>query len=277
MGLVLAASAHAGGWPIARGGSQKLTGALASYFRSLGGDIQTGAPVTNIEEFGSIRPILCDLTPRQFIQIAGHRLPATYRARLSRFRHGPGSFKVDYALDGPIPWSSPECARAGTLHLGGTLDEIAVAERAVWYDDIADRPYVLLVQPSLFDPTRAPPGKQTAWAYCHVPHGSTFDMLTRLENQIERFAPGFRDQILSRHLMTPADLERHNPNLVGGDISAGAMTLPQLFARPLVQKSPYATALPGVYLCSASTPPGPGVHGMCGYHAATRALAATSH
>ena len=272
MGLVLALSAHAVGWPVARGGSQNLVNALASLFRSLGGIIEVNAPVGNVDEFKKDQVILCDITPRQLLRVAGHRFAETYRRRLQRYQYGPGSWKVDYALDGPIPWKSPQCGEAGTLHLGGTLEEIAAAERGAWKGEHAEKPYVLLVQSSLFDPTRAPAGKHTVWAYCHVPHGSNLDMTSRIESQIERFAPGFRDRILARHVMGPAALERHNPNLVGGDISGGAVHLGQLFTRPLARFDPYSTPVKGLYLCSASTPPGPGVHGMCGHFAARSAL-----
>ncbi|MDB5333391.1 MAG: NAD(P)/FAD-dependent oxidoreductase [Phycisphaerales bacterium] len=272
MGLVLAVSAHAVGWPFARGGSQKLSDALASYFRSLGGTIETGAPVENIDELSGAKAILCDLTPRQFIRIAGHRLPAGYRKRLEMFRYGPGAWKVDWALSDPIPWKAAACAKAGTVHLGGTFDEIADAERAPWEGRSAERPYVLLTQPTLFDPSRAPAGKHVAWAYCHVPHGSTFDMTDRIEAQVERFAPGFRDRIIGRSVMSPAALEHYNPNLIGGDITGGANLLSQLFTRPVARINPYSTPVAGLYLCSASTPPGGGVHGMCGYWAAQSAL-----
>jgi phytoene dehydrogenase-like protein len=206
------------------------------------------------------------------LRVAGDRLPGRYRCALERFRYGPGVFKVDWALSEPIPWCAPECARAGTVHLGGRLDEIAAAEEAPWRGEAAERPFVLLSQPSVFDPMRAPPGKHTAWGYCHVPHGSDVDMLPRIEAQVERFAPGFRDTILARSVLTPADLERHDANLVGGDIAGGAMTIGQIFARPTLRLVPYATPVEGLYLCSASTPPGGAVHGMCGHHAARAAL-----
>jgi phytoene dehydrogenase-like protein len=271
-GLVLGASAHAGGWPFARGGSQRLSDALASYFRSLGGVIETGAPVTLIDELPPARAVLCDLTPRQFLKIAGHKLPAGYRRALERFRYGPGVFKVDWALDGPIPWRAAGCARAGTVHLGGTFDELADAERAPWRGEHPKRPYVLLAQQTPWDPSRAPPGRHTAWAYCHVPNGSTVDMTRAIEDQVERFAPGFRDRVLARSTMNSAAMERHNPNLVGGDVTGGANVFSQLFARPVARVNPYTTPVNGLYLCSASTPPGAGVHGMCGYWAAQAAL-----
>ena len=270
--LVLGTSAHAVGWPVAKGGSQKLTDAMAAYFRSLGGTIETGMRVTSLAELPPSRTVLCDVTARQLARIAGDRLPAGYRARLERFRFGPGAHKVDWALSGPIPWRSAEVSKAGTVHLGGTLAEIADAERAPWENRHAERPYVLLVQASAFDPSRAPAGKHTAWAYCHVPHGSTLDVTDRIEAQVERFAPGFRDLVLARSVMSTADLERHNPNLVGGDITGGAQMLRQVFARPVLSANPYRTPARGLYLCSASTPPGGGVHGMSGYHAARTAL-----
>ena len=273
-GLVLNLAAHIGGWPIVKSGSQRLADALAAYLRSLGGVIELNAPVSSLNELPRTRAVLCDLTPRQLIRIAGDRLPVSYRARLDRFRYGPGAFKVDWALNGPIPWKALECSGAVTVHLGGTLDELAASERAPWEGRVADRPYVLLVQASLYDPTRAPAGKHTAWAYCHVPNGCTIDMTDRIERQIERFAPGFRAHILARHIMPPAALERHNPNLIGGDIGGGSQQLSQLFARPVLRLNPYKTPAPGLYLCSSSTPPGGGVHGMCGYFAARSALCA---
>ena len=272
-GLVLGASAHAGGWPVAKGGSQALTDALVAYFRSLGGTVEAGRRVTSLDELPQARAILCDVTPRQLLAIAGDRLPAGFRAKMERFRYGPGAHKVDWALSGPIPWKAPGVAQAGTVHLGGTFDELADAERAPWENRQAERPYVLLVQATAFDPTRAPAGRHTAWAYCHVPHGSTDPAATdRIEAQVERFAPGFRDLVLARNVMTTADLERHNPNLVGGDITGGAQLFRQVIARPVMRMNPYRTPVKGLYLCSASTPPGGGVHGMCGYHAARAAL-----
>ena len=271
-GLVLAASAHAGGWPLARGGSQRVSDALASYLRSLGGAIETGAPVANVDELPTARAVLCDLTPRQLLRIAGHKFPPGYRAALERFRYGPGIFKVDWALDGPIPWKAQGCTRAGTVHLGGTFDEIADAERAPWRGEHAKRPYVLLVQQTPWDETRAPAGKHTAWGYSHVPNGSTLDMTGAIEDQAERFAPGFRDRVLARATMNSVAMERHNPNLVGGDVAGGANMLSQLFARPVARLNPYATPVKGLFICSASTPPGAGVHGMCGYWAARAAM-----
>lgn len=268
--LVLGITAHAVGWPVPRGGSQRIADSLASCLRSLGGEVLTGFTVTSLDQLPPARAILCDLTPRQLLRVAGARLTAKFRAKLERYRYGPGVYKMDWAVDGPIPWTAPECRRAATVHLGGTLEEIAASERAVWEGDHVERPFVLLAQPSLFDPTRAPSGKHTVWAYCHVPNGSTFDMSARIENQIERFAPGFRDLVLARNALTPAELERHNPNLVGGDIGGGANNLSQLFTRPTFRL--YRTSSPGLYICSSSTPPGGGVHGMCGYFAAQAAL-----
>jgi len=271
-GLMLGILAHAVGWPIPRGGSQAIADALASYLRSLGGEIVTGHSVECIEELPPHRAALFDVTPRQLDRIAGKQLPEGYRRKLRGFRHGPGVFKMDFALDGPIPWKAEECRLASTVHLGGRLEEIAAAERAVWSGEHPDRPFVLLAQPSLFDPTRAPEGKHTVWAYCHVPNGSTFDMSDRIEAQIERFAPGFRDRVLARSIRTAIDMERYNPNYVGGDINGGVQDLRQLFTRPVARLVPYSTPAKGVYICSSSTPPGGGVHGMCGYHAAQAAL-----
>ncbi len=268
--LILGIVGHAVGWPFPRGGSQRIADALASYFRSLGGEIVSGAKVETFDELQPVRAILCDIGPRQLVRMAGDRLPSAFRRQLERYCYGPGAYKVDWALSGPIPWRAAECSRAATVHLGGSLNEIAVSERAPWQGEHAERPYVLLTQSSLFDSTRAPVGKHTAWAYCHVPNGSKFDMLDRIERQVERFAPGFRDLILARSVLDPAALESHNPNLVGGDFAGGAQNLGQLFLRPT--RHLYRTPIPRVYLCSASTPPGGGVHGMCGYHAARCAL-----
>ena len=270
-GLVLGTTGHAVGWPLPRGGSQRIADALAAYLRSLGGEVQTGAPVESLDEL-SAPTVLCDVTPRQLLRLAGDRLPPRYRRRLERFRYGPGVFKLDWALSGPIPWTAPLCAQAGTVHLGGTLEEIVASEQAPARGETSERPYVLLAQPTLFDASRAPEGKHTAWAYCHVPNGSTVDMTEAIEDQVERFAPGFRERVLARSALAPADLERRNPNLVGGDIGGGSNELRQLAARPVLRRVPYATPLDGVYLCSASTPPGGGVHGMCGYLAAHAAL-----
>jgi phytoene dehydrogenase-like protein len=270
--LMLGLLGHAVGWPFPRGGSQAIADALASYLRSLGGEIETGRQVESLAELEGTRLTLLDLTPRGFLRLAGHRLPARYRTRLERYRYGPGVFKLDWALDEPIPWRAEECTRAATVHLGATLEEIAASEAAPGQGRISERPFVLLAQQSLFDSTRAPAGRHTAWAYCHVPNGSTADMTEPIEAQVERFAPGFRDRILARASRGPADLERENPNYVGGDINGGLADLRQLFTRPVARRTPYSTPLPGVFLCSASTPPGGGVHGMCGYHAARAAL-----
>jgi len=269
--LVLGAMAHVAGWAIPRGGAQRLTDALAGHLASLGGEIVTGNRVRSVDDLPSSKAVLCDLSPRPLLAIAGHRFPPAYRRRLERYRYGTDAFKVDWALTGPIPWRSEPCTRAGTVHVGVTLEEIVWSEREAWQGRAAARPFVLLAQPSLFDPTRAPAGCHTAWAYCHVPQGSAEDMLGRIEQQIERFAPGFRDVVLARSVRYPADIERHNANLVGGDIGAGISDLAQLAARPTWQT--YTTPVRGLYICSAATPPGVGVHGMCGYFAAQRALA----
>ena len=271
-GMVLALAAHAINWPCVRGGSQKIVDALADCFRSLGGEIRTSHPVRSMRDLPRSRAVLFDLTPRQVVEIAGDELPPGYRKRLARFRYGPGVFKVDWALDGPIPWKAEACRRAATVHLGATIEEIAAGERAMWEGKHPERPFVLVAQQSLFDPTRAPAGKQTGWAYCHVPHGSDVDMTERIENQIERFAPGFRDRILARHTINSVELERHNPNMIGGDIGGGANDLGQFLARPVARYDPYSTPNRRLYLCSSSTPPGGGVHGMCGHWAAKSAL-----
>jgi phytoene dehydrogenase-like protein len=269
-GLVLGVLAHLGGWPLPRGGAQKIADALAGCLRAHGGTIVTGARVRSLEDLPQGRTVLCDLAPKPLLQLAGRRFPEWYRRKLERYRYGPGVYKVDWALAAPIPWKAAECAEAATVHVGATLEEIAQAERDAWQGRPSDRPFVVLTQPSLFDPSRAPPGRQTAWGYCHVPNGSTFDMLERIESQVERFAPGFRERILARHVLSPLGLERHNPNFTGGDIAAGAMDLRQAFLRPT--RGLYVTPVRGLYLCSAATPPGAGVHGMCGYFAALRAL-----
>lgn len=266
--LVLGIAGHTVGWPVVRGGSQQLAESLARYFTSLGGEIITGWRVESVDELPEARAILLDLTPRQIVRLAGHRLPPAYVRRLGRYRYGMGVFKLDWALDGPIPWRAVVCARAGTVHLGGTLAEVAESEAIVGRGGHPDKPFVLLSQPSLFDPSRAPLGRQTAWGYCHVPHGSTFDMTERIEAQIERFAPGFRARILARHAMATADFERYNANYIGGDINGGSQDIRQLFTRPVARLVPYSTPWRKLYLCSSSTPPGGGVHGLCGYHAA---------
>ncbi len=271
-GLLLGMLGHAVGWPLPRGGSQQIMNAMAAYLRSLGGEIVTGVEVKSLEMLPSSRAVLCDVTPRQLLRIAGSQLPGTYQRKLQRYRYGSGVFKLDLALDGPIPWRAPECSRAGTVHVGGTLPEIAAAEAAIWRGEHPEKPFVLLAQQSLFDATRAPAGKHTVWAYCHVPGGSTFDMTERIEAQIERFAPGFRDRILARHTFSAAQLEEYNANYIGGDINGGVQDLWQMFTRPTIQVNPYATPVKGLYLCSSSTPPGGGVHGLCGYYAANAAL-----
>ena len=270
--LVLGMAGHAVGWPIPGGGSQIIANALAGYFRELGGKIDVNRRVQNLDDLPKSRAILLDTSVWQFARIAGDRLPMRYRRRLENFRHAPGIFKIDYALSSPIPWKAEACKRAGTIHIGGTMDEIAAAERDVAQGRIPKRPFVLVAQQSLFDETRAPRDQHTLWAYCHAPFDCKIDMSERIESQIERFAPGFRDCILARHSTRAVDLEKSNPNLAGGDINGGAANLAQLIARPILSPTPYRTPLPGVYLCSASTPPGGGVHGMCGHHAACAAL-----
>jgi phytoene dehydrogenase-like protein len=270
-GWVLAIAAHAVGWPVARGGSQAIANALASYLKSLGGEVLANTRIGSLAELPADALILAGVTPRQLLRIAGSRLPERYCRKLERYRYGPGVFKVDWALRAPIPWRHSIVKQAGTVHVGGTLDEIAASERAAWNGESCARPFVLLTQPSLFDSTRAPAGQHTAWGYCHVPNGSREDMTSAIEAQVERFAPGFRECILARHTMGPEELERHNANLVGGDIVGGAPDVRQLFLRPT--SSLYRTPDRNLYLCSASTPPGGGVHGMCGYWAARAAMA----
>jgi phytoene dehydrogenase-like protein len=270
-GMLMAIPAHAVGWPVPRGGAQSLTTALCDYLEKLGGTVKTSSRVENVQQLPGCEAILCNVTPHQLLRIAGERLSENYKRILKRYRYGPGAFKVDYALSAPIPWKASDCRRAITVHLGGSFEEIAASEKAVRNGQHSDRPFVLLAQPSLFDPSRAPAGKHTAWAYCHVPNGSQIDMLPRLENQIERFAPGFRDCVLARHVLTPADLENRDANLMGGDISGGVMDIRQFLLRPSWRR--YGTSARDIYMCSSSTPPGGGVHGMCGYHAAKMALA----
>jgi len=267
---LMAVSAHAVGWPIAREGAQSITLALCRYLSTMDGKVMTSTCIESLDSLSDYDLILCDITPRQLLDIGGRALSDNYKHQLEKFRYGPGVFKLDYALSAPIPWQAPECARAATVHLGGTFDEIAASERAVRGGDCAERPFVLLAQPSLFDPSRAPAGKHTAWAYCHVPNGSQIDMLQKIEDQIERFAPGFRRTILARHVLSPASIEEMNANLVGGDITGGVIDLRQMLFRPT--RKLYATSAPNIYICSSSTPPGGGVHGMCGYHAAKLAL-----
>lgn len=270
-GMLMAVPAHAVGWPIPRGGSQSLTNALCRYLASLGGKLHTGMRIDSLSVLSGYDLILCDVTPKQLLSIATEQLSDSYKRRLQGFRYGPGVFKVDYALSEPIPWRAAECLQAATVHLGGTFEEIAHSEAAVRSGKQAERPFILLAQPSLFDPTRAPSGKHTAWAYCHVPNGSNTDVLSTVENQIERFAPGFGEVVLGRRVFFPADLETMDANLVGGDIAGGAIDLHQFLFRPTWRH--YATSERHIYICSASTPPGGGVHGMCGYHAAKKAIA----
>jgi phytoene dehydrogenase-like protein len=260
---------HVYGWGFPRGGSQRIADGLVARIRDLGGEVRAASPVDELPEADVV---LADVMPRDLLRMAGGRLPARYARALERYRHGPGAFKLDWALDGPIPWRAEECGRSATVHLGGTIEEIAASESAPWNGRHAERPFVLLVQQSLFDDTRAPAGKHTAWAYCHVPNGSTEDMTERIEAQVERFAPGFRELVLARAVKSPADFEAGNRNLVGGDINGGAPDLAQLFFRPVRKPVPYRTPLKGVYICSSATPPGGGVHGMCGYAAAKTAL-----
>jgi phytoene dehydrogenase-like protein len=272
-GLFLAALGHHVGWPVAVGGSQSLADALVGRLRRLGGELVTDSPVRSLAELPPARAVLLDLTPRQVLAVAGDRLPPRYRRALARYRYGSGVFKVDWALAGPVPWRDPSVAAAATVHLGGTLAEVAAAERTVARGGHPVRPFVLFVQACVADPSRAPAGRHTAWGYCHVPAGSTVDMTDAIEAQVERFAPGFADRVLARHTMGPKALEAHNANLIGGDIGGGAADLRQLAARPVPSLRPWATPLPGLYLCSAATPPGAGVHGMAGAHAARLALA----
>ena len=270
--LMLGIAGHAVGWPLPRGGSQSISDALAAYLRSLGGEVQTDTRVNSFTELPPARAYLFDTAPRNLSRICGDQLPASFRSKLVRFRHGPGVYKLDWALSQPIPWKAEACRRAGTLHLGGTLEEIATSERQVWEGVHPSEPYVLVAQPSLFDDTRAPAGKHVGWAYCHVPAGSTVDMTAAIEQQMERFAPGFGDCILARSQMNTTAFEQHNANCIGGDIGGGVMDLWQLFTRPTARIVPYSTPNKSVFICSASTPPGGGVHGMCGYHAAKAAL-----
>ena len=271
-GLMLGVAAHAFGWPVAKGGSQKIADGLVAFLRTLGGEIRTGERVVSVDQLPPARSYLFDVAPRNLATICGERLPERYRRKLNQYRYGPAAFKVDWALDGPIPWKASDCARAATVHLGGAFDEIAAGEKAVWEGIHPERPFVLLAQQSLFDPSRAPAGKHTGWAYCHVPNGSAVDMTERIEAQVERFAPGFRQRILAKSVTTPSKFERNNANCIGGDIGGGVMDIWQAFARPVARFNPYSTPAQGIYLCSASTPPGPGVHGMCGYLAAQTTL-----
>ncbi len=272
VGLVLALTAHSNGWPFPAGGAGNIARILSEYFTGLGGEIRTGQWITGHQEIPAARAVLCDVTPRQLVTICRDQLPAGYRRRLTRFRYGPGVFKIDWALDKPVPWHNPECRRAATVHIGGTWQEIAESESTVWQGKHPEKPFVILTQPSLFDPDRAPEGHHTAWAYCHVPPGSTEDMTAKIENQVERFATGFRQVIIGRHTMHTAQLEKYNPNYVGGDINGGVLDWRQLLGRPVWHRNPYPTPNPKIFLCSSSTPPGGGVHGMCGYRSAHAVL-----
>jgi phytoene dehydrogenase-like protein len=270
--LIFLMSGHGKGWPLPRYGSASLANALAGYYGAIGGVIQTGTYITRLDQLPSSKALLLDLTPRQLLRLGGHRWSSLYQRQLERYRYGMGIFKIDWALDTPIPWKDSACLEAGTVHLGNSFEEIAASEAATAKGTHPDRPFVLLTQPSLFDASRAPQGKHTAWAYCHVPGGSRKDMTTHIEAQVERYAPGFRSRILARHTMDTARMEEYNPNYIGGDINGGVMDIRQLFTRPALRRSPYRTSEKGIYICSSATPPGGGVHGMCGYHAARRAL-----
>lgn len=271
-GLILGVVGHVSGWPISEGGSQNIAEALASVFRSLGGKIHTGVPVENVDDLPRARVILCDISPKELLKIAGDKLPEGYKRKLQNYRYGPGVFKVDWALNAPIPWKDPKCLMAGTIHLGCTFEEIVKSESEAYYGNYSEKPFIIFAQQSLFDPTRAPKGKHTAWGYCHVPNGSTVNMTDRIEDQIERFAPGFKDCILAKFERNAVELEQYNPNYVGGDINGGIQDIYQLYTRPVARINPYSTPAKGLYICSASTPPGGAVHGMCGYHAAEAVL-----
>lgn len=271
-GLVLLIAGHTTGWPIAKGGSQCLVNALLKYYTSLGGEIRTGYPVNAFSDLPSSRAVLFDLTPKQIVEIMGDKLPVYYRNSLHRYRYGSGVFKIDWAIEGNVPFKNPMLQSAGVIHIGGTIDEIAFGEEEVWKRRHPEKPFVLLSQQSIFDGSRAPEGKSTVWGYCHVPHGSTFNMTERIENQVERFAPGFREKILARHVMSTEDFQHYNPNYIGGDINGGIQDIWQLFARPVISLAPYSMPVKGYYICSSSTPPGGGIHGMCGYHAARTVL-----
>jgi phytoene dehydrogenase-like protein len=272
IGLVLATVGHIHGWPMPKGGSQAIAKAMADYFISIGGKIEVNTKVSSLQQLPSSKAVFFDLTPRQLLEIAGHRFSSLYKWQLNKYRYGMGVFKVDWALDGPIPWKASACGKAGTVHIGNTFEEIAASEQASSSGQHPGKPFVLLAQQSLFDASRAPAGKHTAWAYCHVPNGSTVDRTEPIEKQIERFAPGFRDRILAKHTINTEQLQEYNANYIGGDINGGIIDIGQLFTRPALRWSPYRTSAKGIYLCSSSTPPGGGVHGMCGYNAAKRAL-----
>jgi phytoene dehydrogenase-like protein len=274
-GLALILAGHATGWPVAKGGSVAIVGAMARMLEKLGGEIRTNHEVRSMSDVPPSKFVLFDVTPRQLARIAGDELPTSYMKKLNAFQYGPGAFKIDLALDGPIPWKAAECARSATVHVGGTLEEIATHEHAVFHGRMTDKPFVLVAQQSMFDATRAPEGKHTGWAYCHVPHGFDGDATELIENQIERFAPGFRDRILARHTIRASQYEQHNPNMIGGDIAGGANIMKQFLARPFPRLDPYSTPNPRIFLCSSSTPPGGGVHAMCGYWAAQSVLKRT--
>ncbi|HVW97260.1 MAG TPA: NAD(P)/FAD-dependent oxidoreductase [Mucilaginibacter sp.] len=272
IGLVLMANGHLKGWPIPKGGSAQIADALAGYFTSIGGKIETNTFIATMQQLPSAHAVLFDVTPRQLLHIAGYKFSSFYKWQLQRYRYGAGVFKIDWALDAPIPFVPEECKRAGTVHIGGTFEEICASEQQVWDRQHSERPFVLLAQPTVSDQSRAPEGKHIAWAYCHVPSGSVKDMTAIVERQVERFAPGFRDTILARHTMNSLQMEEYNPNYIGGDINGGVIDLGQLFTRPALRWSPYRTSAKGIYICSSSTPPGGGVHGMCGFYAAKKAL-----
>ncbi len=270
--LVLLMAAHQNNWPIPKGGSQQIANALAAYFISLGGKIETNVSVTSLRQLPGSHAVLFDVTPKQLLQIAGHKFSSLYQWQLKRYKYGTGVYKIDWALSEQIPFTASECRKAGTVHIGSTMEEIAFGEKQAWQGKHAGKPFVLLAQQSLFDTTRAPEEKQTAWAYCHVPNGSARNMTAVIEQQIERFAPGFRDCILAKHEMNSLAMQHYNANYIGGDINGGAQLISQLFTRPALRLSPYQTSAKGIYICSSSTPPGGGVHGMCGYQAARKAL-----
>ncbi len=270
--MVLLVQGHLKGWPLPKGGSQQIANAMAAYFKSIGGQIETGIFISNMSQLPSAQAVLFDVTPRQLLQIAGHRFSWIYQKQLARYRYGMGVFKIDWALNEPVPFTAPECRRAGTLHLGGSFEQIASSELSTSKGNHPEHPFVLFAQQSLFDSSRAPDGKHTAWAYCHVPHGSERNMTDIIENQVERFAPGFKQCIIGRSTMNTRQMEEYNPNYMGGDINGGQLDITQLFTRPALRWSPYRTSANGLYICSSSTPPGGGVHGMCGYYAAKRAL-----
>ena len=272
IGFVLLAQAHLKGWPIAKGGSQSIAKALESHFVSMGGKIETNSYIRSLDQLPKHRAVLFDVTPKQLLEIAGHKFSSLYKWQLNNYRYGMGVFKIDWALSGPIPFKDEACRLAGTVHLGNTFEEIAKSEQLAWQGQHVDRPFVLLAQQSNFDISRAPAGKYTAWAYCHVPNGSTKDMTAAIEAQVERFAPGFKENILARHTLNTQQMQTYNPNYIGGDINGGVIDIRQLFTRPALRSSPYRTSAKGIYICSSSTPPGGGVHGMCGYYAAKRAL-----